>query len=237
MSLMYVKYGNFRFQDADPTLAVVKTAMHSPIGTRIGITEMWTLTGELIASSQDELTVMIRAFETAFNSDFKDLILYDNNGQPSAHALYNKNSSSGVRIVSWSWPDEPGQYVISRKYQVSVKADFLQTNPGIVSYVEVIQTRGGGPKWILKNALKGVGQRQQLNEQTPFYATQQGSAVGYLEYPPVAPPIWKNDIHLDQSSISRKTPTFQNNQAINWEVTWNYVFESFSPLIGKPGSP
>lgn len=234
MSLMYVKWGNFQFQSADPTISITKTALRAPVGTRIGYTEQWTLTGEITADTQNDLTVSMRAMEAAFSSDFKNLILYDNEGNPSAHQMLNKDSSSGTQLVSFFWLDGPGEYVVSRKYQLVVKADFITGNPGIVAYTEVISMRGGGSKWVLKSALKGIGQRQQLNGVTPFHAVQMGTCINYLDWAPPPQPIWPNDHHTEQSQITYKTPQFMNNQLVNFETTWNYVFESFSSLSAKP---
>jgi hypothetical protein len=46
---MILAYGNFVFQTGDPTLAIVKNVIESDIGERIGYTERWTISGELLA--------------------------------------------------------------------------------------------------------------------------------------------------------------------------------------------
>lgn len=228
--MMTVSYGGFSFQTGDPTLAVTKTILESALGDRIGYDERWTLTGELIGTSQSNVTQLINAMQDAFGVNFKNLIVYDNNGSPSAHALYNSKSFSGVKVKSLTFPDEPGQYVVSRKYQLTVEASFLEKNPGIVSYVETVTVRGGGPRWIYKPALQGPPQRQLLNEQTPYHATQSGQSMGFLDWIPAPAPLWPEALHIDQSSSVRKTPSFQNNKNVNFPTEWNYVFESATPF-------
>lgn len=191
-------------------------------------------TEQSVADAQTEMAARIAEFKAAITLPYRDLVLYQDNGQPSAMVLRNSGSLTGVRLTRYSEPTTEGaENDLYRTIRVSFEASYPflggVANP-IVSYQETLEFSGGLPLYEVYPSINGNNQEQLIYPREPYACVQSGTAVGYLDYPPFPLPLF-------QHGRIRRAKTGGEQQGLivtNWGIRWNYEFKSVTPLNGVP---
>lgn len=232
---MQLVYGSYYFAANTAEIRISKEGLRTQAGHRYAIRERWDVTGRLEGESQAALRSAINDLELALAYDGQDLGLFHNDGSPSAHGVYNAETLGGVRVVK---PPEYGdsrgaEYATYRTFSCAFEWQLHDSGIGLLSWVESVTLGGGGPLLAHVQTLHGLPQKQQLAESVPYTASQSGSAVGHLSYPSPPPPLWPLDL-IKAPEIGRKAPKRYGAALLEWEVSWQYQFESVYPMLGYP---
>lgn len=238
---MYLKYGNYQHDVADAAVVIRRETVRNDQQQPVGLKEIWDIQGKLQADTQAELTTAITALKNAYLVQYRDIGLYLDDGTPTSHLILNRNTTSGVIVTAGpSFPEGSGaEYSTFRTYSITVEAELKATDlPDLLTWQEVLSFQGGGPRKLFLQPLTGPPQEQIVAQQTPFRATQTGSAVGRLRYPNPANPLWPAAEHRDQRQVTRRGPkqSLTPGRPLSYEFTveWSYQFESVAPLTGNP---
>lgn len=239
---MYLKYGGYPHTSGEAAFSISRDGQFSPEGVYQGYVERWDISGRLHAADVASLSAAITALQAAYALQGQDIGLYNDDHSPTAHRMLNSQTVGGIRVVRQpSFPESQGaEYTTFRSYSIGVEGEFLDLESGIVNWTEVVNFEGGGPVYVHLKPINGVAQKQVSIQNDTFRATQAGSAVGYLGYPNPPAPLWPSDL-VRAPAISRKTPRRKGPRGsqlfVEYEVSWNYAFESVAPLTGGPTPP
>lgn len=241
---MIVKFGTFAHDNNEVALSIGNTSKLNEAGAIEFFTETWDLDGFLQADDQLGLNAKIKALEDAYATGGKDLsLLFDNGSTLSAHFMSNSQSLGGTRIVSPpSYPEGTGaEYTTFRRYNITVAADFLPSGSFRVKFLdfqERLTFTGGGPRFIMLQALNGPPQRQRVAERTAFRLVQSGSQIGQTRRFPPNPPLFPQDEHRDQRQITEGGPVRNASGRLarftEFSTSWQYTFEAINPFRANP---
>lgn len=239
---MYFKYGPYQHDDNSVAFSLSRTAKLDSGGVPYGYTETYKLSGRLQADTQAEITAAIDALKAAYSVQFQDLVLYDNSGNVTSHALLNNNTLGGVKVVEGpSFPNSMGaEYSTYRNYEIVVAADTPLTGQGnnsVTDWNESLTFIGtGGPRAVWQPMITGTPLRQQVSELTTIKAIQRGTAVGFADYISFAAPLFPIEYeHQDQRVWERSTPQYMGNGVKRYyPCNWTYLFEFNNPQTGNP---
>lgn len=230
--------GSYAFDDN-----AVIIASHGEIlknrGGQIYARRVWhDVEGYLTGSSQSDITQAMSALQTALAKPFQDFVFKQSDGNESATLLKNAGSITGVNVSIG--PDftksEGAEYVTRRHFTFRVEAEYplSGTNNFLLSFTEHLDFWGGGPRFVHKEAVVGPVQKQQVREQTIYHAVQSGMSEGYRKEPSVPPPIWPGALIEANPRIRRSSPDRRGKGYERYGLTWEWRFESATPLTGLP---
>jgi hypothetical protein len=235
---LQLKLGQYEFDSNACFISTRMETVWSAGGEAIAYRYLWTVEGYLSGSSQTDLTTKALALETQLKRQDLDLIFYRDDGGESANFLHSRGSMTGIRITRG--PDftnrNGSEYATERTFSFEAEAEYPTRNDSsvLMSWEEELETGGGYPLIIHRPAINAPPQKQIVFQQMPYTATQSGAIVGYLKYPSVPPPLFP--AHLKEAPvIHRRSPERRkpgNHQGFS--VTYRYVFESATPLVGLP---
>lgn len=247
---MILRYGNYTHDDNEVWHHIQARDQVSQTGEKIARHVRWTINGILHPADTTHaiVTSEVQALENAYKEHEKDLRFFASDGSTiSAHSISNDETINGVRVESFEWlPGGHGgilgsgsEYVTKRSYRIVITAE-IPAVPGsnhIVHWEESLQRIGtGGADFVSQTAIVGPVQQQFTKIATPTYAVQRGYAVGYIDYPqvpsalfPTTPPL-KPNVRITPGTPKR----FNKNQNTHFPVSWEYRYESTSPLTGTP---
>ena len=242
--LLQCHWGSYAHDTAENWFRFESRIQHSRLGRPQSITTRITLWGVKIAASQAALTTALAALESAYSQDDKDFRVKLADGTDTQHKLLSAGSLNGVQVKDFSYIDRDprhGQsgteYVNKRTYRVVLEAEGIDPDAySLLFWDEQLTGIGtGGLAFILKTALVGTPQRQDLVQQTPSVVIQQGRALGYTDWPVPAQPKFPTHEHLERRRIAYGTPqAFGLRQNTLYPITWYYEFESPTLLSGLP---
>lgn len=241
---MYLRYGTYSHETGECAITIQKESVLSAENNRIGWKEIWNISGMLRASTTSELTTKIRALETAYSVNGRDLVLLNDDGSETAHKLISNRSRTGVMIQKLDYPaGEGAEYTTFRNYTLIAECDFSilesfdivgggkgKKGGGIsLSYNEVITYRGsGGPRIVVLETMGGDPVKQIVSKRTPRYKTQSGSATGLYAYPQIPPPLDPDneisDRRVTQYDLPSTVSAFGKESI--FRVNWSYEFVS-----------
>jgi hypothetical protein len=237
---MYLKYGNYQHATNEASVVISKQGIFAESGISRGVRERWDIQGRLQAADQAGLTAAIHALSAAYALQGQDIGFFFDDGQPSSHRIQSAATNGGVRVlVPPSFPEGKGaEYSTYRGYTLAVEAEWLDSESTLLHWTESLSFRGGGPQFAFFEPLGGLPQKQLLKQATTYFATQTGSAVGQLGYPPAPSPLWPAAEHVDRREVryelpKRSGPTSSATYT-QFKVSWTYHFEDASPLVGLP---
>lgn len=234
---MYGKYGSYQHATNEVGIRRIQRSAGKAQGGQITSTiKRYTVGGMLHGDTISALTSAIRALENAYSTQGLDWGLYEDTGTATAHVLTSSDSSGGVQVIDFSWVESPGEYTTYRSYEIQLEAEY-QVGNGInfSSWNEDLSFEGdGGPVYRYIPTLNGPWQKQMVSERSTYRATQSGQIVAIFTDPDAPGPIWPDQMHREQSRVSRQGPVFDGTKYTNFGVSWSYVFESNSPLSGFP---
>lgn len=234
---MILKYGSYIHADAECAVVITKRPEYSPRGVRKSVRETWTIAGVMQANSQSELTAALAALRSAYNVNGQDVGLYLGDGTTlSNHFMNSGNALGGVRVTAFDFPKGEGaEYSTFRSYSITLEADFPDTFPNLLDYHEAISFKGtGGRRKVFLETLDGPPQMQIAAQRTTYKATQKGKAVGAGTWPAPSAPLWPFAELEDHRTIDYDTPRVAGRHVTELAVSWNYAFESVTPLVGMP---
>lgn len=242
--LLQCHWGGYAHDVAENWFEFSSAIRHNQLGRPQSIITRVTLWGVKTAASQSALTTALAALQAAYAQDGKDFRVKLESGTDTQHKLLSAGSLNGVQVKNFRYVDRDprhGQsgceYVNKRTYQIVLEAEGI--DPDAFSLLfwneELTGIGSGGPLFILKTALVGPPQRQDLIQQTPSTVIQQGRAIGYLDWPSPAQPKFPQHEHLERRRIRYGTPlAFGALRNTIFPVTWYYEFESPTVLSGLP---
>ncbi|MBX9788594.1 MAG: hypothetical protein K2Y37_06735 [Pirellulales bacterium] len=243
---LVLKYGGFAHSEGETSVVITSRAHFNPRGLRDATSQRWEITGLLQAATPAELTAAIDDLAAAYALSGQDLGLFLIDGvTPTSHALLSADTLGGTRVVEGpEFLDSRGEeYALYRTYRVVVEGLVPAAGAALdlVLREESITLDGGGPRFVYLQTIAGPPRRQQVAEQTPYRAQQAGRAVGRAAYPAANAPLWPADEHVDRRQIVRRTPrvvaTTETTTYTDYEIAWQYEFESAAALLGGPTAP
>ena len=238
---MILKYGTYAHADNEVQITIARRSNVEANGLRASFVESWNIRGVLHAASQAALTAAVAALEAAYSVDGKDLVFFQNDGATqTAHKLAHAPAIGGVRVLAGpSYPAGSGaEYSTFRSYEIAVEAEYpLDSVDEPIAWTQTLVAGGGGARFVMLQTLTSSPVRQQVAQNTPFWAVQTGTAKGLLSYPMADAPMFPDDEHVDRRRILHRTPQTIEGVPSGFVVNWSYSFESTSPLVGLPLYP
>lgn len=233
---MIFKYGNYTHAINEVALTIEKRALTSNAGQRIGLRSVWKLNGILHAADQQGVTTAVNQLTAAYDIDGQSAGLYLDDGvTATSHVLNNEEVLGGIRVSSIRFPTSEGaEYSTYRSYEITLEADFPDTQNDLIEFHETINFTGGGPKFIYLQTLSGLPQKQIIAQSTPFEVIQAGTAAARTGYPTVPVPLWPAAEHIDERVIVYKGPQSTDGLSQTFQVDWTYKFESSAAMSGLP---
>ena len=202
--------------------------------------ERVTLSGgfEIIADGQQAITNRYNQIAAAFQQDDVDSGFLHTSGSRSAIFLVQSQSYSGVQVMQRPGldPQNGADYATGHVGSFSVQSDVLSAGgSSILDYGESLTFSGGGALWAPIITDTSPPYIVQTANQTPYFAVQEGFAVGRDGWPLVNQPLWPEPIYQQsQSSIRTEAPKRNGNNATDFRVSWSYRFMAPEPLSGLP---
>jgi hypothetical protein len=194
------------------------------------------------AGNQAAMTAEMLAIEALFSVNFGDLILFDDNDQPTVHRLMNAETFGGVKVLSR--PGAPtsfgAEYSTYHTFEVMLGAE-QNANPAaggeqIINWVESIEYRGtGGPRRVWTEFTEGDPQQDIVAQRTTIKAVQRGAARALGTYP-IPRPLFPLEVeHEDERIYVPGSPEYLGNGAYAYyPLTWAYFFEFANPAFNNP---
>lgn len=224
-----LKYGAYVLPENSTFPAIRRVGTYNAARERFALTEEWTVRSEILGSGEVDLTTKINSFEAAM-VDGNNLILYQSDGiTPTAHSMTDCRILGGP-----SYPNSTGpEYAVLRTVEVTFQSlTYLDTSSGLSAFQETVTRTGGGPVKIMVPVITGPARRHQVQEQSPYFVTQSGTALGTgLTYPQEPGPLFPGS-ELVGVELSHTAPVIDGKTYR--ETRWRYQFGSAQPLIGLP---
>ena len=230
---MILKWGSHTHDNNEVWFDLKKHPIYTEIGTRIGWTELWTITGVLIGDDHDDLITKMAALEAAYAVNRENLVFYHDDGTtPTGHGVNDADTIGGTRVTDFAWlATRQDELVLRRSYQIIVQADLYDTEDEILYWHETIQRIGDGleiKKWLW--TLTGPPVEQTVQQLSTFKYIQSGRAIGKTGYPLAATPLWPANLHQEESTVAVETPTYRDGDTTMYPIHWHYVFEGAALL-------
>jgi hypothetical protein len=232
------RYGSYNFDTQSCEVTLNIQTLVNRRNVPYALVGQMNVAGYLAGADTTAVNAACVAMEAALEVPYRDLVVYTDAGAATHLALYNNNSTTGVVIDGPRYPRGKGVELVTLRYfEFTGRAEYpIGTGRGVLmSFQETVTFQGtGGPKFILKDSLTGLPQRQVIQQRTRVSATQQGQAEGYLDYPTEPPPLWPAAEHVELRRVSRQGGTFHGKTWQGFTVSWHYQFEAAAPLAGRP---
>lgn len=241
---MILKYGNYTHQIDECAVAITGGNRFNSGGQLLSLINRWSVRGMLFGGDLADITTKISALEAAYNIQNQDVTLLRDDGvTPTAHGIKTANCLGGVRTDGVNYPlGEGAEYGgLFRTYVVNIEAEIPITGAGaplLTEFSERLAFSGGGPKFVILQALAGPPIKQYTADFQPYRATQSGRLVGWLNPVPANAPIWPLSLKTESSQVTngspKRTGPVGSVTYTEFESTWNYQFEDPFPLVGTP---
>jgi hypothetical protein len=195
---------------------------------------------------QAALTSAENSLRSQLQGAYGDLVLKQDSGAYSGLALVNSNSISGVVIDSGPTftEAEGSEYVNRRTVEFTGVAEYViaNTKTAIVSWKEsLVFTGTGGPVTRWRPSVNTKPIQQQIYPFSTYKLVQTGRAVGHRAYPVQPTPFFAYPIEqVDRRRVINEAPTRigkAQSSLVNYPITWEYYYESASPLVAVPNLP
>lgn len=237
---MQLSYGDHTFDANSLWPFWSRRVVRNDAGFPLYETITLNIRGYLSAVGQSAITTAINDLRAALKIPYKDLAFKHDDASNSAHILRQTGSISGVVIIDG--PHFTGQhgaeYATQREFEFTAEADYplSNTTKKLVSFFESLTTMGGYPLYVCREALNGPPQRSLVYPRTTCTVIQSGKAVGFRDYPTPPPPLFPQALRggRDGVRITPGTPERRGDNYINYPISWEYLFESPTPLVGTP---
>jgi hypothetical protein len=238
---MRVRWGNYLHDDGEVGVAFHKQPLRTEGQLQYGVAETWVISGFLQANNLALLQARIQALEFAYSFNNQTISLLDSLGNVG-RTMAGVTEIGGTQVVDFSYPEDgraDAEYSTFRRYVIRVEGRYqLPVGNVLLSWAESVTFVGGGPRFVHKQPLTGLPQKQYVAQATPFRAVQRGTAVGLKDWPLPPGPVWPADEHTDRRQITPGHPKRSGGAVglvfTEYPVEWSYEFEASAPLVGQP---
>jgi hypothetical protein len=218
--------------------------VRSPRGYPIILRKRLQISALLIPTSgETNMSAAITALENAYtdtNLTANGIALYHTTGNtPTPHALPTANLLGFIRVIQKSFPNRDEVYANSRRFSVTVEADYKNDWPALLVFSETIQLIGtGGPNFLMVDLVQGLPDEQITATNTQCRATQSGIAVQTSSFLIPGPqgdartwPWWPLNIQEKLTNITYSGPERRDRYLTNYTSRWSYHFLSNEPFF------
>jgi len=185
----------------------------------------------LQAATQAAIKTAVDTLITAMVDD-GTLTLYHSNGSTAS-----SNSITACKILNIDFPESTGPEYANRR-TIAVTFQGLQDVAGsedTLAFQESVSYGGGGARNIYIPVITGLPKKYRVADNTPYNASQRGSAVARDQYPTAPAALFpSNRIH--EGNAFERTTSYDENGDLLYELRWGYQFESAYPLVGSPNT-
>jgi hypothetical protein len=193
-------------------------------------------------NGQADAAIKMAAVETALSLAGGDLIVQnDDNVTSSVNSVLSAATFGGVKPVSLTWDDRPGaQFHTWRSYSCGFRWTVLAagvTTATLDDFSETVTVRGGNALRVVNEPINtpvSAVDEFVTRPKQKYVITQQGFAVGILDYPNlslIAPPLYAAP---PQNPISLTAPRPVGAGAYRgYRAEWTYTWE-FGALASFP---
>lgn len=237
---MYFQYGNYRHESGECQVDKPNPQnVYSDDGQLTAIKVRLTIKGRKHAATPGALTSALQEMEAAYAVNGQDAVLREDSGTATAIKIISANTTRGVRVVQPPayTNDTPASYTTFVDYTIILEAEITALDStsnfnyreSVVFNPPAIATTN--QEFVFRHPLEGQVQRQ-ASDIITFQCRQSGSVSSNLFWLQPQMPMYPGACHWKQSSVSYDV---QNSKgAIVYVTTWDYAFESDSPLSGYP---
>ena len=228
---MYWSYGTHTHSANEVNLLnFSKTRKKSRRGYRETEIRTVVLRGELIYSTQQQLSDAISVLELAYFYDGLDLIFYQDDGTRTPHTMLSNDpfNISGVTVKSLSYPvHDGGEYATARTYQLVLEAEYDVSEKEVLDFTEQVRFLGTcGPRWRAIEMPSGPPEVQVISENSVQRIIQQGRAISLDAYFAYPPPLFPNIEHSEMADETLTSPRRNRKRLTHYETRWRYVYSS-----------
>lgn len=235
-----VQYGSYTHDAGEVEYSIQKNAVLSSRNLVVGQTVSIQMNGMLLADSVSAMDAKVQSLVAAYsvpNQNWRVL----NNGSPLAISINAEDTISGINVTQPpSFPtNKDAAYVTYLPYTIALAYEQFKIDElfSLKSFTESLQFSGGGPKIMHLETATGLPQKQIVRQNTIYRAVQSGQAVGMYREPVPPAPIWPNALvdtgnrgYTNGRVIGPIGAATQTERAVSWQ----YTFESATPLFGRP---
>ena len=244
---MYLSVSSFDHPNNEIWISpLVIQRVPSPRGRDVLHKHRWTVHGVVLGTSQADLTSKLEEREAAYNDIRGDVTFKEDDGTATAHTIPYANTVNGIR-AHFSYPGgfagagwgAGAEYVDGtssiKKFTAQIEADVLAVEDNILLYHQTFTSSLVGFDYEVVPALTGPPQFQIVSLQSPFWAVQEGYAVGMYTNPTPLGPLVNVPPKPMESYVRYEAPKNQGT-VNNWAfgTRWKYAFESPGPLNAVP---
>lgn len=229
---MILKWGAYAHDQDEVGIHIHRRSIFDKFNRRMGDVQDWHIIGAKQASSQAAITTALDSMKSAYDNDYRDLILYLNDGSTATHHSMTSDSTfGGTKVVHFNFPPGPWkmqtEYANRRTFHIVVRGE-TRTGTGQYSWKERVSIKGtGGPKFRYMPSLTGAPVSQTLQQQTTFFYVQEGHAVGRETYIVPPGPLYPGIEHQDMREIIYETPDdIRVGGQEMFHTRWKYVMEA-----------
>ncbi len=229
---MILKWGAHAHEQDEAGVKIEYRSIFDKHGRRMGEIQEWHIVGAVIGTSQANLTTKLATLETAYQTDYKDLGLYLNDGATlTRHAMLNADMFGGTHVTFFGYVEGPWkmglEYANRRTFYIVIRGE-VRTGTGQYAWKERLKTKGtGNKKWRYMPSMNADPEPQDLQPSTPFYYIQQGMAIGRQSHILPPGPIFPGIEHEEERVIDYETPEdirVGGNELFT--TRWLYVMEA-----------
>lgn len=257
MRLRYTYYtaagalaGTYLHDDCEVRLSISEQARLGDDGIIYMRDVRWVIEGMLHGTDQAGLHAKLASLLAAYSVHGGDIVLLDNNNNPSHHELISTDRSGlaigGVKIIEPpSFPQGGGaEYTTWRRYTIVIGAeiDVLRNtqDAGYIvlneSFTRTGSTSGPGtnPSDVYIHQLAGPPILQRVRTHTAFTGSQNGNSVGRSGFL-VPSPIYPNLLIYPLTQITQGDPRdigdrTDLNHKREFPASWSYQYHSDIPF-------
>lgn len=198
--------------------------------------------GYLEAAGQAALSAQEVVLKAVLLRGFATIALVQDDGNNSSVVLNNATSLTGVVVTDGpNFKDVNGpEFVSQRHFDFKAEADYAipAAALNLLDWQETVEIDGGDALMVVKDAIEGDGQVQIVYEREKCTATQSGYAVGYLDYPQIAPAIWPFALKRRRPRVRRTSARARGPRTrrryTQYRIEWTWTYEWPTPLVGVP---
>lgn len=204
-------------------------------------TDHLILTTIVRRDTQAELTAELAAMLAA-HRDGVDVVVRDNDGADTIHALRSADSFDGVRVRVREFPGgNPGgsgprmEYVNTRTVRSHFWARYPDPESDMVAFYQSVRMVGsGGPDFVVQEGFFDPI-RQNTKPRTAYAIVQQGAATGLYDHPLFPPPLFPGSLKPRPFSQELITPErFGLNANSHYGIRWQYFHQAATVLLLQP---
>lgn len=243
---MRAKYNNYVLPEGRWNISKTMTSNENAARQELTITHQVSIDGMLQGASAAVIEAQYTLLMLAYSVNNFDFIVYLPSGIISQRlSLFALGSLGGVRVMQKPSLQglENAQYTTYLPVKIALEAEYGSDNApdkALSSFDETLNFDGGGPLFDWYRPIKGLPTKGQVRQADTYRAVQSGKATGFGSYPQLgtvsgAPsPIFGIDALNKNPQVSLGSPEKRGSVYINWPISWEYSFESASPLFGVP---